>query len=166
MPVTQVALASGFASVRRFNAAFAQHYGLNPTALRRSGRARPGRCRRIGHAAPGLPATAGCGQRCWPFLRSASSRGGVGGRRGHPGAAPHGAPAVGAQCVTGWLAARFDTQRHLVLLDTSESLHPVLPQVIARVRAMLDLDADPAAINAVLHGDFPERRRPARARRV
>src|SRR5690606_27810267 len=33
MPVTQVALASGFASVRRFNAAFAAHYGLNPTQL-------------------------------------------------------------------------------------------------------------------------------------
>ncbi len=37
MPVTQVALASGFASVRRFNAAFSGHYGLNPTQLRRSG---------------------------------------------------------------------------------------------------------------------------------
>ncbi|RZJ49263.1 MAG: methylphosphotriester-DNA--protein-cysteine methyltransferase family protein, partial [Acidovorax sp.] len=37
MPVTQVALASGFASVRRFNAAFVGHYGLNPTQLRRSG---------------------------------------------------------------------------------------------------------------------------------
>jgi len=37
MPVTQVALASGFASVRRFNAAFVGHYGLNPTQLRRNG---------------------------------------------------------------------------------------------------------------------------------
>ena len=37
LPVTEVALASGFGSVRRFNAAFAQHYGLSPTALRRSG---------------------------------------------------------------------------------------------------------------------------------
>ncbi|MFZ2389787.1 MAG: Ada metal-binding domain-containing protein, partial [Polaromonas sp.] len=40
MPVTQVALVSGFASVRRFNAAFVQHYQLNPTQLRRQG-ARP-----------------------------------------------------------------------------------------------------------------------------
>jgi AraC family transcriptional regulator of adaptative response / DNA-3-methyladenine glycosylase II len=37
LPVTQVALASGFASVRRFNAAFTEHYGLNPTQLRREG---------------------------------------------------------------------------------------------------------------------------------
>jgi len=41
-------------------------------------------------------------------------------------------------------------------LTVSDSLLPVLPQVIARVRAMLDLDADPAAIATVLHGDFPE----------
>src|SRR5690349_15795259 len=36
LPVTGVALASGFASLRRFNAAFAERYRLSPTALRRS----------------------------------------------------------------------------------------------------------------------------------
>ena len=35
LPVTQVALASGFASVRRFNAAFAERYRLNPSTIRR-----------------------------------------------------------------------------------------------------------------------------------
>ena len=35
LPITQVALVSGFASVRRFNAAFVQHYRLNPTQMRR-----------------------------------------------------------------------------------------------------------------------------------
>jgi AraC family transcriptional regulator of adaptative response / DNA-3-methyladenine glycosylase II len=57
---------------------------------------------------------------------------------------------------TGWLSARFDVARHQVLLQTSDSLYPVLPLVIRRVRAMLDLDCDPAAINAVLHPHFPE----------
>ncbi|RZJ09626.1 MAG: DNA-3-methyladenine glycosylase 2 family protein, partial [Haliea sp.] len=42
MPITQVALASGFASVRRFNSAFIDHYGLNPSALRRQGEAPAG----------------------------------------------------------------------------------------------------------------------------
>jgi AraC family transcriptional regulator of adaptative response / DNA-3-methyladenine glycosylase II len=37
LPITQVALISGYASVRRFNAAFLEHYGLNPTQLRREG---------------------------------------------------------------------------------------------------------------------------------
>lgn len=41
LAVTQVALISGYASVRRFNAAFLEHYGLNPTQLRREGSARP-----------------------------------------------------------------------------------------------------------------------------
>ena len=35
LPITQIALASGFGSVRRFNAAFVEHYRLNPTQLRR-----------------------------------------------------------------------------------------------------------------------------------
>ena len=35
LPVTQVALAAGFASVRRFNAAFRAHGGRPPTAVRR-----------------------------------------------------------------------------------------------------------------------------------
>ena len=38
-PVTQVALASGFESLRRFNAAFAERYRFNPTQLRRAGAA-------------------------------------------------------------------------------------------------------------------------------
>jgi AraC family transcriptional regulator, regulatory protein of adaptative response / DNA-3-methyladenine glycosylase II len=37
LPVTQVALASGFRSVRRFNAAFAERYRLSPSQLRREG---------------------------------------------------------------------------------------------------------------------------------
>ncbi|MDQ3272611.1 MAG: helix-turn-helix domain-containing protein, partial [Pseudomonadota bacterium] len=37
LPITQIALISGYASVRRFNAAFVGHYGLNPTQLRRQG---------------------------------------------------------------------------------------------------------------------------------
>ena len=36
LPVTQIALMSGFASLRRFNAAFLSHYKLNPTQQRRS----------------------------------------------------------------------------------------------------------------------------------
>ncbi|MFN3436117.1 MAG: DNA-3-methyladenine glycosylase 2 family protein [Acidovorax sp.] len=167
MPVTQVALASGFASVRRFNAAFSGHYGLNPTQLRRSGT----------HAG----AAAGTGRNnnnvnalrlAWrpPFdvsaLMAFFER-----RQFHgvewvvPGSdAPtlRRTVRLPAACTglphetTGWLSARFDVERRLVLLQTSDSLYPVLPLVIRRVRAMLDLDADPAAINAVLHPHFPD----------
>lgn len=154
MPITQVALASGFGSVRRFNAAFAGHYGLNPTQLRHAGStqgAAPGGCVRLAYRPP-FDAAA--------LLAFFAQRQFEGVEWAQPGEAMALRRTVrlrvGGQETTGWLGARFDTARHLVLLETSDSLHPVLPQVIARVRAMLDLDADPAAINAVLHGAFPE----------
>jgi AraC family transcriptional regulator of adaptative response / DNA-3-methyladenine glycosylase II len=56
----------------------------------------------------------------------------------------------------GWLVAEFDPARHQVLLRVSDSLRQVLPLVIHRLRAALDLDADPRAVNAVLHADFPQ----------
>ena len=40
MPISQVALTSGFKSLRRFNAAFAGGYRMNPTRLRRDGEGR------------------------------------------------------------------------------------------------------------------------------
>ena len=41
------------------------------------------------------------------------------------------------------------------MLQVSDTLRDVLPLVIRRVRALLDLDADPHAINSVLHAAFP-----------
>jgi len=150
LPVTQVALASGFASVRRFNAAFVQHYGLNPTQLRHAGPADAGRSRpvRLGYRPPYDPAAllAFFAARQIPAVEAADALALRRTARLACGGAEH----------TGWLETAFDTARSLVALSVSDSLLPVLPQVIARVRAMLDLDADPAAIAAVLHGDFPE----------
>jgi AraC family transcriptional regulator of adaptative response / DNA-3-methyladenine glycosylase II len=56
---------------------------------------------------------------------------------------------------TGWVACRFDDAGHRVQVRVADSLAPQLPRVIARVRAWLDLDADPAAVHAVLGADFP-----------
>jgi AraC family transcriptional regulator, regulatory protein of adaptative response / DNA-3-methyladenine glycosylase II len=57
MPVTEIAFASGFASVRQFNASFRDAYGRPPTALR-TRTPRPGR-RPGGAARPGAAATGG-----------------------------------------------------------------------------------------------------------
>ena len=153
LPVTQVALVSGFGSVRRFNAAFAGHYGLNPTQLRRSGASAgssPGGCLRLAYRPP-FDTEA--------LLAFFAQRQFAGVEWAQPGKAASLRRTVRLELtgheITGWLSAHFDTTRHQVLLETSESLYPVLPIVIARVRAMLDLDADPAAINAVLHDAFP-----------
>jgi AraC family transcriptional regulator of adaptative response / DNA-3-methyladenine glycosylase II len=59
----------------------------------------------------------------------------------------------GQLCV-GWLSVEFHPTEPNLQLKVSDSLRPVLPQVIRQVRALLDLDADPMAINAVLAPHF------------
>jgi AraC family transcriptional regulator of adaptative response / DNA-3-methyladenine glycosylase II len=61
----------------------------------------------------------------------------------------------GGKSHKGWLVGEFDEPRHQLVLRVSDSLREVLPIVIHRVRAALDLDADPGAINGVLHASFP-----------
>jgi AraC family transcriptional regulator of adaptative response / DNA-3-methyladenine glycosylase II len=150
LPITQIALASGWASVRRFNAAFAEHYGLNPTQLRRDGAARGGDgiAIKLGYRPPyDVQAMLG-------FLRTrlvqgiefVTERGTGRTLRLEAGGRLH----------TGWLAGEFDEARSQVVLRVSDGLRDMLPLVIRRLRAALDLDADPKAINAVLHGSFPQ----------
>ena len=147
LPVAQVALAAGFASLRRFNAAFAAHYGLSPTALRRQGASSP---------QEGVQVTLG-----WrpPYDAAAMLR--FFGQRAIDGM-ERADPAAGTLARTlrlgddaGWVACTFDEAACRVRVRVAEALAPRLPRVIARVRAWLDLDADPAAIHAVLGVDFP-----------
>jgi AraC family transcriptional regulator of adaptative response / DNA-3-methyladenine glycosylase II len=153
LPVTQVALISGFASVRRFNAAFTEHYGLNPTQLRREGGQATGDAIlvRLGYRPPyDIEAMVG-------FFRTRRIEGlEFVSAAGEP-------PQLGRTLAiesrgavhAGWLLAQFEPERSQLALRVSESLREVLPLVIRRVRAMFDLDADPQAINAVLHASFP-----------
>ncbi|MCJ0762280.1 DNA-3-methyladenine glycosylase 2 family protein [Variovorax terrae] len=154
LPVTQIALASGFASVRRFNAAFVQHYGLNPTQLRRDGAAASGlgQAVKLGYRPPyDVPALLGFfGKRVLHAVES------IDGGPGSPAIRRTFRTEAGGRAHAGWLSAEFDEARCQVLLHVSDSLREVLPLVIRRLRAMLDLDADPKAINAVLHASFPE----------
>ncbi|SFL91407.1 Ada metal-binding domain-containing protein [Variovorax sp. OV329] len=156
LPMTQVALASGFASVRRFNAAFIEHYGLNPSAMRRAGEHENGAGRRqaievrIGYRPPYDHAA------MIDFFGRRALRGV---ETPLPGARPGYARTLrvthGGATHTGWLRVEIDVDRQQALLQVSESLAGVLPIVISRVRGMLDLDAEPMAINATLHASFP-----------
>ena len=144
LPITGVALASGFASVRRFNAAFIEHYGLNPTQLRREGGQREvGSVVRLGYRPPYDTAA------MFGFFRTRA----IGGMEWLAG--NRYARTLAVQGQAGWLQAEFDEVRCQLVLRTSESLRGVLPLVIRRVRSAFDLDADPHAINARLHGSFP-----------
>ena len=149
LPVAQVALAAGFASLRRFNAAFAAQYRMSPTALRRDG----------SEPAPrdGIAVTLGFRppydvREMLQFLQQR----GIAGVEQIDVAAHTVARTLRLDDDTrGWIACRFEPEQHRVQVRVAESLAPQLPRVIASVRAWLDLDADPAAIHAVLGADFP-----------
>jgi AraC family transcriptional regulator, regulatory protein of adaptative response / DNA-3-methyladenine glycosylase II len=149
LPVTQVALASGFDSLRRFNAAFAGHYRLTPSRLRGEGGS-PGRAQRDAALLPlrlayrppydvdamlaffARRAIAGVEE-----VDGTTMRRTLGWRHG-------------GTRIAGWIAARFVRERHEVHLTVSPSLAPVMGAVLQRVRHGLDLDADPALIDPVL----------------
>jgi AraC family transcriptional regulator of adaptative response / DNA-3-methyladenine glycosylase II len=156
LSVSRVAEMSGFASVRGFNAAFAKHYGMNPTQLRRTGQADSATARREGIRVrlayrPPYDALA-----MLQFMaqRQISGIDIVLPERGS--IAKIMALSHGDKRVTGWLVAKFDEAHCRVDLQVSEGLSHVLPEVISRVRALFDLDADPQAINRLLHADFPQ----------
>ena len=146
LPVIEVASASGFASLRRFNAAFAERYRLAPSALRRSA------------AATGAGADPSVLRLSWrPPYDSAAMHAFLAARP-LAGVEAADGPAwrrtlsltVRGQTCTGWLALAFDDERHGVRLSVSPGLAPALGAVVERVRHLLDLDADPAAIDPVL----------------
>jgi AraC family transcriptional regulator, regulatory protein of adaptative response / DNA-3-methyladenine glycosylase II len=166
LPMTQVAQASGFASLRRFNAAFLQHYRFSPTQLRKGSQ----EGEHAGGKAAGKTAKALAGsirvqmayrppydvEALLGFMRKrqlSTIESVAAPATFYEAARTFGIHIAGKQHA-GWVRFAFDTARSLVLLEVSDSLGHVLPTVIARMRAALDLDADPAAINAVLGPHF------------
>ncbi len=160
LPVTQIALASGFKSVRGFNSAFKRHYLLNPSQLRGKsadqGSAPPGRSRviRLGWRPPyNIQAMLG-------FLKTREI---TGVEQVEP-APSAGLPGLrrtlrmqdGRHDASGWMDVRFNMQTSQLELTVSDGLLGVLPALIARVRAMFDLDADMAVIDAALRPCFDD----------
>ncbi len=158
LAVTQVALLSGFTSVRRFNAVFAEHYRLNPSQLRRvatrrdAGALDQGMHLRMAYRPP---------YDVDAMLRFFATRQITGLEQVSVTA---GLKCIGSTLVVpsgqtlckGWLQVRFDSVGQQLDLQVSDSLCNVLPGVMARVRSLLDLDADPRAINSLLHDQFPQ----------
>jgi AraC family transcriptional regulator of adaptative response / DNA-3-methyladenine glycosylase II len=151
LPVTQVALACGYGSLRRFHAEFAQRYRLNPGGLRQA--------RSAGGTAGAAPAGIRLRLAWRPPLDAIGLLGHFA-RRSLPGLEtvemttlhlrrtlrwPH-----GGQPLAGWLALQLDPQRCEVQLDVSPSLAPALGALLPQVRQALDLDADPLAIDPTL----------------
>ena len=145
--ITQVALASGFDSLRRFNAAFVEQYRFNPSQLRRAGAAgTPASNRqallRLAYRPP-YDVHAVLGFFARRQVQGVEQVDGLSLRR-TLGWTQRG------QRISGWFNAEFVPARHEVHVSASPSLMPVLGALMQRVRQGLDLDADPARIDPVL----------------
>ena len=153
LPVTQVAYLSGYASVRRFNAAFLTHYGLNPTQLRREGAVptKGSSAVKLGYRPPyDVDAMLGFfSKRQIAGIESVTTD------KQTTTMGKTFRVDFNGKTYSGWLRFAFDTERCHLLLTHSDSLRDVLPLVIHRVRAAFDLDANPQAIDQVLCGSFP-----------
>ncbi len=148
MPVAQVALASGFRSLRRFNAAFAEQYRMSPSRLRgaadeapRSGEAPDAVTLTLAYRAPFDHAALlrFVAQRAIPGIEEVD---GVSIRR-----------TLRAGCLAeapGWVEARFELERDRVQLRFAPALAASSARMVAAARHWLDLDASPASIDAAL----------------
>jgi AraC family transcriptional regulator of adaptative response / DNA-3-methyladenine glycosylase II len=149
LPITEVAFASGFGSVRRFNTLFRQRYRLKPSQLRVERRS-------------GAPAAAANDALKFelsfrpPFHWAAVSA--FLGARAIPGV-----EAVEAGCYrrtaripvdgnahSGWIAVEMSPKKPTLRVAVSASLAKTLPPVLSRVKALMDLACHPAEVAQAL----------------
>ncbi len=145
LPVTEVAMAAGFGSLRRFNALFQSRYSLSPSGLRQ---ANPS-------------SAAGDGLRFelafrppfdWPRLLAFLA-----------GRCVAGVEEVASGCYrrsvccrsvgvvhTGWLSISLGNRHPAIAVSVSPSLVRVLPMVLAGARRLCDLDCEPQAVAQAL----------------
>jgi AraC family transcriptional regulator, regulatory protein of adaptative response / DNA-3-methyladenine glycosylase II len=152
LPMTQVALASGFSSVRRFNDAYRKSQGMTPSDVRRP---RAAAASEAGAMRVVLDVRAPFDARsAFAFLRSRAVPGGD----AFIGDAYVRAVALGGE--VGSIAIGPAAGRDAVVLEVSSVLAPALMNLAARTRRLFDTDADPTLIGAHLSRD------PLLARRV
>jgi AraC family transcriptional regulator of adaptative response / DNA-3-methyladenine glycosylase II len=149
LPVTRIAYASGFQSLRRFNSAFRERYRLSPSALRpRPRAARPENDLvrlTLAYRAP----------LAWDALTELLGRSALPGveaiEAGRYGRTVRLDGRVGVVfAADAAVAASHGAAKAHLNLDVSPSLLPVLMPLLARLRQLFDLDAEPTVIDAHL----------------
>ena len=148
LPVIEIAFASGFSSLRRFNDAFRRHYRMPPTRLRKEATAHPGRM----HAANTSMLQLGYRppydwQSMLKFLAA---------RTIHE--VEFVADGTYSRTVrlggyTGWIKVSNAPEKNALQVEFTHSLTPVLPALLGRLRHMFDLAARPDLIATHLMQD-------------
>ncbi|WP_029251888.1 AlkA N-terminal domain-containing protein [Paraoerskovia marina] len=151
LPLADVAFAAGFGSIRQFNDTVAEVYGLTPTALRATRRRAesPGRHDGGTNLTLNLPVREPYDDGVFGFL-AARAVDGVETVVGEPGAPWEYSRALALPHGDGLATARWDGRFSVRLALASLA---DLPVAVARLRRLFDLDADPAAVDAVLAAD-------------
>lgn len=138
LPVTRIAFASGFSSVRRFNESFLVHYRMSPSRLRRNVGASHSDgtlTLRMTYRPPFL----------WEALLDFLRRRAIAGveeltddvyRR-----------TVMIDDHVGWVEVANDGHRESLVVRVSSSLTPVLQRLLARLRDLFDLHARPDVVD-------------------
>jgi AraC family transcriptional regulator of adaptative response / DNA-3-methyladenine glycosylase II len=148
LPVTHIAFASGFSSLRRFNDAFSGSYNMPPSRLRK--KAADGAI----SSAPGNTSTLQLAYRPpydWPgileFLKARELKG------VEFVTADSYARTVHVDKHKGWLRVSRSEKKNTLNLEFFNELTPVLPALLSRVRDLFDLNARPDVINKHLRRD-------------
>ena len=143
LSILDVAMASGFGSLRRFNDVFKKHYNLAPTALRKRmsekkrtsgditlalGYRPPYHWEEMlhflaGRAIAGVEIVKGNEYMRTVHLENAEGKG-----------------------VFGWVRVGHSATKNVINVTVDETLLPVLPQVLARIKHLFDLFCDPDAV--------------------
>jgi AraC family transcriptional regulator of adaptative response / DNA-3-methyladenine glycosylase II len=143
LAMADVAFAAGFGSLRRFNAVFRERFGRAPSALRRA-HGEPSRdaiVLRLDHRPP----------LDWEHMLSFLEGRCTAGVERIEGGAYRRTVRIGSS--RGWVSVTRDPGRHALRAEASVSLAPVLLPLVARLRALFDLDAHPGAVAAALGRD-------------
>ncbi len=141
LSLTEIAFASGFGSVRRFNALFKSRYGLNPRAVRGSAQRADGLCVQLEFRPP----------LAWTHLLAYLRL------RAIPGVefvdTTHYRRTVSIDNFAGWIEVSMHPGGSALNLQTSPGLGACIGAVIARVKHLFDLASAPAAVAELLRQD-------------
>ncbi len=159
LPVTEIAFASGFGSLRRFNALFKQRYRLQPSQLRKHMRANRGANRGANRAVNGPAAPDALNFELsfrppydWPavsaFLAARAIAGVEAVEHGHYRRTAR--ISVDGKVYRGWIEVSPSPTKPALRVAVSASLAKALPPVLSRVKALMDLCCNPAEVAAAL----------------
>jgi AraC family transcriptional regulator, regulatory protein of adaptative response / DNA-3-methyladenine glycosylase II len=172
LPVAQVALSSGFGSVRSFNTAFEQHYRLSPLRFRKTSADTAQKNQGFFQLELGFrpPYQADQVFAFWQqrqlntieFIANYVINTPAVGIFGQKTAFLADTPVLlrtvqlqqGNSLLRGWVAAQIDGSRCVLRVLASDSLAPALPALVALLKSAFDLDAEPGAIAQVLGTSF------------